>query len=262
MEYIKNNDLSERLVSIIIPTYNCGSIIGITLESIINQSYKNWEAIIIDDCSNDSTKQVIDVYKNKDNRIKYYRLEQNSGAAAARNKGVELAKGTYIAFLDSDDTWEPNKLLKQIKFMEDNQYKFTCTYYKKIDESGNELNIVVKSMKKYKYNDLLKDCPGNSTVIYNAEKLGKFIIPDIRKRNDYVMWLKVIKESDYLYCLEEVLSSHRIRSGSISRNKFSLVKYHWYVYFNIEKLSITKSIYLIIYWIIKSIFKSKHYKKK
>ena len=229
-----SNNYFEELVSIIIPAYNCENYIGITLDSVINQSYSNWEAIVIDDCSTDDTFKVVNRYENKDNRIKYHRLGINSGAAVARNKAIELARGKYIAFLDSDDTWEPKKLRNQIDFMELNDYYFTCTSYKKIDEDGKELSSVVKVSKKSDYNDLLKNCPGNSTVIYNATKLGKFFIEDIKKRNDYVMWLKVIKASKFIYGMDEVLSSHRIRKGSISQNKFSLINYHWKVYREID----------------------------
>lgn len=251
----------EDLVSIIMPAYNSSKFIGESLESIINQSYKNWEVIIIDDCSTDNTGEVVKKLMKKDKRIKYFRLEKNSGAAVARNKAIDFATGKFIAFLDSDDIWFPEKLEKQIKYMKENDYYFTCTSYSKINETGNFLNQIIMAREKSNYNDLLKTCPGNSTVIYNAEVLGKFIIPDIRKRNDYVLWLQVIKKAGYLYGIKEPLGSHRIRKGSISSKKFSLVGYHWEIYRNIEQLSLYKSIYLIVYWIIKSIFKKYRIKR-
>ncbi len=245
----------EELVSIIMPAYNCGDFIGTTLDSVINQSYKNWEVIVVDDCSTDNTADVVQEYIKKDNRIKYHKLEKNSGAAVARNKAIDLATGKYMAFLDSDDVWFPEKLTKQIGFMEENDYGFTCTSYTKIDEQGEYLNRTIVAQSKRDYDGVLKTCPGNSTVVYNAEKLGKFKIPDIKKRNDYVMWLQVIKKEKYLYGIEEPLGSHRIRTEGISRNKKSLVGYHWKVYREIENLSLLKSSYLIVYWVMATAFK-------
>lgn len=248
-------EIKEELVSIIMPAFNCEDFIGTTLDSVINQSYKNWEVIIVDDCSTDNTVDVVQEYIKKDNRIKYHKLEKNSGAAVARNKAVDLASGKYMAFLDSDDVWFPEKLTKQIGFMEENDYGFTCTSYTKIDEQGQYLNRTIVAQPKRDYDGVLKTCPGNSTVIYNAEKLGKFKIPDIKKRNDYVMWLQVIKKEKYLYGIVEPLGSHRIRTEGISSNKKSLVGYHWKVYREIENLSLLKSSYLIVYWVMATVFK-------
>jgi glycosyltransferase involved in cell wall biosynthesis len=255
MSDLKDNNKFEELVSIIMPAFNCGDYIGITIDSVINQTYKNWEIIVVDDCSTDTTKQVVNDYMLKDPRVKYYKLNQNSGAAVARNKAIDLAEGKFMAFLDSDDVWFPAKLTKQINFMKQYGYNFTCTSYTKIDEKGNYLNRTIEAQNKRDYYGVLKTCPGNSTVIYNAEKLGKFKIPNIKKRNDYVMWLQVIKKEKYLYGLEEPLSSHRIRTDSISSNKSSLVGYHWKVYREIEKLSFMKSSYLIAYWVFATVFK-------
>lgn len=248
-------DKKEVLVSIVMPAYNCEHFIGIALDSVINQIYQNWELLVVDDCSTDNTSQVVKEYVKKDNRIKYHKLERNSGAAVARNKAIDLATGKYMAFLDSDDVWFPEKLTKQIGFMEENDYGFTCTSYTKIDEQGQYLNRTIFAQPRRDYNGVLKTCPGNSTVIYNAEKLGKFKIPDIKKRNDYVMWLQVIKKAKYLYGIEEPLGSHRIRTGGISANKKSLVGYHWQVYREFEKLSLFKSIYLVVYWVVATVFK-------
>ena len=246
----KENDL----VSIIMPAYNCEEWIGITIDSVLGQTYQNWEIIIIDDCSTDNTSAVVMEFIKKNHRISYYKLEENSGPAIARNKALELASGKFIAFLDSDDVWFPEKLARQIKFMKENDYAFTCTSYTKIDENGKYLNRTIIAKSKQDYNSLLKTCPGNSTVIYNQEKLGKLKIPEIKKRNDYVMWLQVIKKGKYLYGLKEPLGSHRIRSDSLSSNKISLAGYHWKVYREIEKLSLLKSGYLLFYWFFNTVF--------
>lgn len=252
---VNDKETYEDLVSIIMPAYNCSDYIRETLESVLAQTYKNWELIIVDDCSTDNTAEIIKEYQERDTRIKYYKLSKNSGAAIARNKAIDVSKGKYMAFLDSDDIWFSEKLIKQIKFMKENKYDFTCTSYTKIDDKGNDLNRTIKAHSKLDYYGLLKNCPGNSTVIYNANKLGKFKIPDIRKRNDYVMWLSVIKKAGMLYGLEEALASHRIRKGSLSEKKVNLVRYHWKVYREIEKLSLIKSCFLIMYWIIVTVFK-------
>ncbi len=243
------------LVSIIMPVYNSEKYIGRTLESVISQSFNDWEIIIVDDCSTDNSANIIKSYMNEDKRIKYYKLKINSGAAISRNTAIKNAIGKYIAFLDSDDIWHPEKLSKQIEIMEKNDYNFTCTDYNKIDDNDLDLNKTIKADLRADYNRILKSCPGNSTVVYNSHAIGKFYIPNIRKRNDYVMWLQVLKVEKYLYGINQTLTSHRLRENSISSNKKSLVKYHWNIYRNIEKLSIRKSIYLIVYWIIKSILK-------
>ena len=248
----------ESLVSIITPTYNCGKFIAETMDSVINQSYENWEMIIVDDCSTDNTKEVVEEYIKKDNRIKYHILEKNSGAAVSRTKAMELAKGKYIAFLDSDDLWTKDKLEKQIKFMEENNYNFTCTDYEQIDEKGNSLNKIIKTKTKTNYNGVLLTCPvGNSTVMYNVEALGKFVVPNIRKRNDDALWLQILKKEEYIYGMKEVLMKYRIRENSISSNKLQLVKYHWILYRDIEKLSVPRSIFHIGYWGFLKIFRIK-----
>jgi len=243
------------LVSVVMPAYNCEDYIGMAIESVLKQYYQNWEIIIADDCSKDGTTEIVEDYKKKDSRIFYIRLPKNRGAAVARNKAIEKASGEYLAFLDSDDLWYPEKLKEQIGFMEENQVKFSCTAYGKIDDGGNSLDRKIVPEKKADYMGLLKNCPGNSTVVYHAGSLGKFFIPDIKKRNDYVMWLKVIKKAGYLYGIPKELSVHRIRKEGISSNKISLIAYHWKVYREFEGLSRVKSLFLIAYWIKKSVVK-------
>ena len=239
--------MEDKLVSIIMPTYNCAKFIGKTIESVIAQTYENWELIIVDDCSKDNTEEVVSEYK--DNRIKYHRLENNSGAAVARTEAMKKASGRYMAFLDSDDLWKKDKLEKQLEFMNKNNYNFTCTEYEQIDEEGNKLNKVIKVKKRADYNRILLDCPvGNSTVMYNVEKLGKFEVPNIRKRNDDALWLQILKKEKYIYGMPDILMEYRIRSNSISSNKLSLVKYHWQLYREIEHLSVFRSAFHICWW--------------
>lgn len=243
----------ENLVSIIMPAYNCEDFIAETIESVEKQTYQEWELLIVDDCSTDKTRDIVEAYRKKDERIILYKNGNNRGAAYSRNRAVKYAKGEFIAFLDSDDLWEKNKLEIQISFMKKNSCPFSCTYYKKIDETGNETGEIVKSKKELKYKDLLKNCPGNSTVVYNAKELGKFYIPNIKKRNDYVMWLNVIKKAKKVYTLNSCLGCHRIRGGSLSKRKVDLIQYHWIVYRKFEKLNIFYSCYLLLYWCLKGI---------
>lgn len=249
--------LTKDLVSIVMPAYNCENYIGAAIDSVISQTYSTWELIIVDDGSKDKTGKVVENYSLNDARVRYYKFPCNFGAAVARNKAVELSKGQYMAFLDSDDIWFPEKLEKQIKFMKKYNFSFTCTSYNKIDANGAELNQVVEVKSKSNYEDILKRNLGNSTVIYDSSVLGKFTVPKIKKRNDYVMWLQVIKKAKILYGLTEPLSSHRVRSDSLSKNKLKLVKYHWIVYRKIEKLSLIQSSYLILYWIFNTLLKFK-----
>lgn len=250
--------MEKGLVSVITPTYNCADFIGETIESVQSQIYQNWEMIIVDDCSTDNTKEVVDKYISKDSRIKYFCLKNNSGAAVARTKAMELASGEYMAFLDSDDIWPEDKLKKQLYFMKEHDVAFTCTAYEQIDENGKPLNKVINTVPKADYNRVLLDCPvGNSTVMYNVEKMGKFEVPNIRKRNDDALWLQMLKREKYVYGLNIVLMKYRIRHNSISSNKFKVIKYHWILYRNIEHLSVARSLFHIAYWCIIKVLKIK-----
>mgnify|MGYP000559832153 FL=1 len=239
--------MSKDLVSIITPTYNCAKFIGATIESVLNQTYQNFEMIIVDDASKDNTEEVVKSFKDK--RIKYIRLSKNSGPAVARNRAMEEAKGKYMAFLDSDDLWKKEKLEKQINFIKKNKYKIICSDYEQIDEEGNKLNKIIPCKKKVNYNGILLSCPvGNSTVFYDVSKLGKFKVPNIRKRNDDALWLQILKKEEYMYGQKEVLMEYRIRQNSVSSNKLSLIKYHWQLYREIEHLSVIRSVFHIVVW--------------
>ncbi|MBR6743028.1 MAG: glycosyltransferase family 2 protein [Clostridia bacterium] len=250
--------MSEKLVSIIMPTYNCANFIARTLDSVQAQTYKNWELIIVDDRSEDNTKEIVDEYIKNDSRISYHLLDANSGAAVARTTAMNLAKGSYMAFLDSDDIWMPEKLERQIKWMTDNGYAFSCTAYEQIDEKDNSLNRVIKTVKKTDYNRLLLDCPvGNSTVVYDVEKMGKFEVPNIRKRNDDALWLQMLKKEPYIWGMPDVLMRYRVRKNSISSNKFKVIKYHWILYRDIEHLSVIRSAFHIFFWCVIKVLRIK-----
>ncbi len=219
----------KPLVSIISPTYNDEKTIEATINSVINQSYKNWELLIVDDCSTDGTSDILKKYQKKDKRIKIFSLEEQSGAAEARNKALREAKGKYIAFLDCDDIWLAKKLEKQIKYMEDNKYYFTYTDYEYMDNEGNKLNMKRVCPKTVSYfRMLLGDSVGCLTVVYNREKVGLIQIPLLKKRNDYAMWCKALKKVRTGYKLDGILARYRISNNSISSGKKSkLLKYHY-----------------------------------
>lgn len=250
--------MREGLVSIITPTYNCGRFIGETIESVQKQTYTNWEMVIVDDCSIDRTKEIVEEYISKDARIQYYCLENNSGAAVARTRAMQLADGEYMAFLDADDLWTEDKLEKQLQFMKQNKYAFSCTSYEQIDEAGNLINKIVKTIPKTSYNRLLLDCPvGNSTVMYSVKKMGKFEVPNIRKRNDDALWLQMLKKEKYIMGMPDILMKYRIRRNSISSNKLKVIKYHWILYREIEHLNIFRSLFHIGYWCVIKVMKLK-----
>ena len=241
--------MEKGLISVIMPTYNCANFIGETIESVQAQTYQQWEMIIVDDRSTDNTKEIVEEYVKADDRIKYTCLEENSGAAVARTTAMELANGEYMAFLDSDDIWSEDKLEKQLSFMKEQDIAFSCTAYEQIDEKGEPLNRIIRTVPKADYNRILLDCPvGNSTVMYNVEKMGKFEVPNIRKRNDDALWLQMLKKEKYIYGMEPVLMRYRIRQNSISSNKLKVIKYHWILYRDIEHLSVARSVFHIAYW--------------
>ena len=244
----------EIEVSIVMPAFNSEQYIEEAMESVLCQTYANWELLVVDDCSSDRTPEIIKYHAARDGRIKPVRLDTHSGASKARNTAMTLASGIYIAFLDSDDLWHPEKLALQTDFMEKNNLLFSCTSYRKIDERGEDMGQIVAANETQDYEGLLRRCPGNSTVMYNARVLGKFTVPHIRKRNDYALWLQVIKKAENLYGLDEILCCYRVRLNSLSARKIPLVKYQWQVYRSIEKLPLGKSFRLLFYVISRRLY--------
>lgn len=250
-------DQSDIRVSIITPNYNGEAFIAETIQSVLNQDFLAWELIIVDDMSTDNSLEIIQSFE--DNRIKLIQLEKNQGAAIARNEGISQAQGRWIAFLDGDDVWMPDKLSHQINFMLKNNYAFTYTAYEKMNELGQQIGQIPVP-EKVDYYDLLKTCSiGCLTAIYDTEQLGKIYMPIIDKRQDYGLWLRILKEIDYAYGLNDNLAKYRVRSHSISSNKFLAARYQWLVYRKIEKLSFFSTLFYMIsyayYGVIKSYLK-------
>lgn len=251
------------LVSIITPTYNCGRFIAETIQCVQAQSYPNWEMIIVDDCSTDNTKDIVEQYQKEDVRVKYYCLPNNSGAAEARNEALRRAKGKWIAFLDSDDLWTHDKLEKQINFMVRNDCCFSYTQYEEIDEENTLLGVKVSGPSHISKKGMYSYCwPGCLTVMYDRELVGLIQIPNIRKNNDYAMWLKVIKKSD-CFLLKENLAKYRRRIGSISSGSYSsLIKWHYRLFREAEGSSKFVAVLLTVNNLFWGVIKKLFYVKK
>jgi len=245
--------MNQSLVSIIMPAYNAELYIKSAIESVIQQTYKNWELLITDDHSTDSTQQIVENYALLDRRIKLLVNSKNGGAGVARNNSIKAARGRYIAFLDADDQWLPEKLIKQIAFMQKNNYVFTFTAYQKVE--GNEKRAIITPPKYTTYHKLLGgNVIGCLTAIYDTEVLGKRYMPLIRKRQDMGLWLNILKDVQRAYCLNESLAFYRVDTG-MTQNKLEILKWQWRFYREELKLSVYKSAYHFFIYSVKGFLK-------
>ena len=241
--------MDNKKVSVVMPTYNCGRYIADSIRSIQAQTYENWELWIVDDHSTDNTSSEVAPFL-KDSRIHYIYLQENGGPAKARNEALRRAQGDYIAFLDSDDIWYPEKLELQLAFMAEKKCFFSCTGYRKMNESGQSLNtaILPHPCVGYWKTYFLSDPIGNSTVIYDRRYFGDRQVPLIRKRNDFALWLQLLRDGACCYGMDDILMDYRVRKQSVSSNKLGLIKYHWELYRHIEKRSLVVSILGVFTW--------------
>lgn len=231
-------------VSVIMPAYNSGKFIGQAIDSVVAQTYSNWELLIVDDSSTDDTSEIIRQRQAYDERIQFFQHETNLGTQYARNKAIEKASGRFIAFLDADDLWLPEKLEIQLKIMQKEQIAGCFSSYELIDEDGNEIGRKINALPKLHFQKLLKaNYVGNLTGIYDTKKLGKIYCPDIAKRQDWALWLEVIKKGGPLFGIQQNLAQYRVRKGSISNNKLEMLKYNFRVYHQVLSYS-----YLHSYW--------------
>lgn len=245
-----NLNESSPLVSVITPVYNSERFISKTIKSVQVQTFQSWEMVIVDDCSTDNTVSIIQHYQKKDSRIKLIQLSENKGPAVARNTAINYAVGRYLAFLDGDDQWTPNKLKVQLEFMHKYQIAFSFTKYKIIDENGNDTGNVIDIPNQVNYKELLKDnIIGCLTVMLDTDKIGKVQMIDIRSRQDYVLWLTLLKRGYQAYGIQEVLAKYRIVGNSLSSNKLKMAKQNWKVYREVEKLSFFKSAWNFMFYI-------------
>lgn len=225
-----NKKTSNCLVSIITPTYNSGQYITELIVCIQNQTFQEWELLITDDCSIDHTVDLVRKFIQYDRRIKLFQLSKNSGAGVARNNSIKEASGRFIAFCDSDDRWLPNKLEVQLQFLINQKTAFTYSSYLTQDENFLVTGRV-NAPKEISYKEILKNnYIGCLTAIYDTQALGKMFMPEIRKRQDWVLWINIIKRLGIVQGISEPLAIYTVRKNSISSNKFNLVKYNWIVY--------------------------------
>lgn len=251
------------LVSIIMPSYNSGKFIAESIRSVIAQTHTNWELLIVDDCSKDNTTDIIRNFAS-DPRIKLQILEKNSGAGIARNTAVSLSKGKYIAFLDSDDLWKPEKLDKQLQFMAENNQTFTFSFYDCISENGESLHKTIEAPRNLTYGKLFFcNFVGNLTGIYDAEFIGRIPISSIRKRQDWILWLTILKRIKKAKPIPESLAFYRVREDSISASKINLLKHNYTVYRKFHRLNAVVSVlcmcgFLVTQLLIKPTFVRKN----
>ena len=249
----------EKLVSVITPAYNASEYIGETIESVLNQSYTNWEMLIVDDCSKDNTVEIVSKYSEKDNRIKLLKHTENQGVAATRNTALKEAKGDYIAFLDSDDMWHSEKLLKQLVFMEENQYVLTYTGYQKYMSETKENGKVITVPEEMTYESIFYNTAiACLTVMVNKEKSGEFFMPLLNHTEDQCTWQSILKKCDCkAYGLNENLALYRVSSNSLTGNKVDAVKKQWNTYRKYHKLSVIKSFIYFTGYVLNAV--KKHY---
>lgn len=245
-------------VSIITPSWNSEKYIEKTIESVQNQTYSNWEMIIVDDCSTDKTVEIVEEISKIDSRIKLLRQSTNAGAAKARNRSLSESSGRYVAYLDADDIWKPTKLEKQIDFMKAQNCGFSCASYEVIDDEGNALNKEVHMLPSVDYvgfltNNLLQTVG----IMVDTSIIDKkyLVMPDIRRRQDAATWLQVLKAGYKCYGIDEVLAEYRRAENSLSSNKVKAVKGVWSLYRDIEKLSLPFSCYCFVRYAVMAVWK-------
>tara|TARA_B100000941_G_C28434634_1_gene516234 strand:+ start:178 stop:966 length:789 start_codon:yes stop_codon:yes gene_type:complete len=249
--------MNSPKVSVITANYNCENFLGQTIDSVLNQKFKDWEYIIADDGSTDNSIAIIEQKFKGLQNVKLLKLKSNSGPAYARNHALKKAQGRYISFIDSDDLWEPEFLEKMIAFMEEKQITFAYSSYCRITEDGQKLDQYTVP-DKVNYHDILKSCPiCPLTTIYDTSILGKVLMPDIPKREDYGLFIALLKKTKFAYALQKPLAHYRVREGSVSSNKIFIAKKQWDVYRRYEKLSFLKSVYYFTHYIFFSFLKYK-----
>lgn len=255
--------MQAALVSIIMPCYNSEKFIAQTIRSVQSQTHTHWELLIVDDCSTDATKQIVTDFIEEDPRVTFHQLRKNSGAGVARNQAVEMAAGKYIAFLDADDLWMPQKLEKQLAFMQTNDLPFTFSFYDCIDEDGNPLAKRIEAPKTIRYFQLFFcNFVGNLTGIYDVDYFGKIPISGIRKRQDWMVWLTVLRKIRKAKPVPESLAYYRVRRDSISASKFSLLQHNFAVYRLFHKFGVFTSLVCMCGFLFVQLLVKPRYTKK
>lgn len=251
----------KPIISIITPAYNAAAYISAAIESVLAQTFSDWELIIVDDCSQDETASIVKTYVQKDERIQLLPLHENSGSAVARNTAMDHARGRYLAFLDSDDLWLPEKLATQLQFMQEKDHAFSFTSYVRMHEDGTETSAIVKAPERLVYHDLMKQCViGCLTVMLDRDQIGPLKMPNMRTRQDYAYWLKIMRNGHKAYGIPKVLAKYRLVPDSISSNKLQAAKKNWHLYRHIEKQSFWKAAWYFSNYAVRSVLSILKYK--
>lgn len=246
--------MKQGLVSIIMPAYNSEKYIVESIESVISQTYKNWELIVVNDCSKDKTLEIIKKFSEKNDKIKIFNNEENKGVVFSRNLALKQSKGQYIAFLDSDDLWLEKKLEKQLELMKKEKCSFSITGYMQIDENGRDINCI-KAPLKLEYKEALKGNKiGCLTVLINKEEIGFFEMPNM-KHEDYATWLKIMKKGYNVCGLDEPLAKYRKGSHTLSSNKLKVIFWTWPIYRKELGINCIMSLYYLIQHLIRGMKK-------
>ncbi len=251
----------SELVSIIMPSYNTAEYIAESIRSVLAQTYEHWELIIIDDCSKDNTDEVVRPFL-KDSRIKYFKNIKNKGAALSRNRALRIAQGKWIAFLDSDDIWLPNKLMRQTQFMKKNNYHFSYTCYSEIDIKGRKTGVTITGPRRITRKEMYDYCwPGCLTVMFDAEMVGLVQIHNIKKNNDYAMWLKICQKTDCFLLKEELALYRQGRIGSVSTHSIkTMIKWHYKLFREAERMNPIKALFFTGRNIVFGLYKKMRYR--
>lgn len=233
------------MVSIITPVYNCEKFLNECIDSVINQSFEDWELILLDDSSVDNSKSIIKKYSASDSRIKFFFFTENVGSGVARNKGIEMAERRFIAFLDSDDYWHPDKLSKQIHFMLSNDIAFSYTRYFQLNKTDRPSKIML-SPKSVNYTQLvLNNYIKTLTAVYDSKKIGKIFMPNYRKRQDWGLWFNILEKTEKAYCITEPLAYYRSSNKSLSKKKVLLIKENFNFFRTFFKKNVFKSSFMM-----------------
>lgn len=234
---------ASPLVSVIIPIFNAEETLPVTLNSVLNQSRKDWEAFLIDDGSVDKSIEISKSFVNYDSRFKWVCTEGRHGAGAARNIGISTARGRYIAFLDADDTWHPEKLARQLDFMEANNAALSCTAYLRNNVSTGQKDIIGVPDVANRREILKVNTIGCSTVIYDTFQFGLRQMPLLRRRQDFVFWLNLLEDVEYVYGLPIALTTYHTGRESLSSNKFKAALNTWYAYYKLPDLTLKNAVW-------------------
>lgn len=247
---------NHPLVSIITPAFNASGFIEETINSVINQSYNNWEMIIVDDFSSDDTYEIANHYAKKDSRINVYRNEKNMGVAATRNKGLRIARGEFIAFLDSDDIWKKEKLESQLAFMFDNgvaiSYSYYCCF---VDDISHPIKLIKCPLKATQYSVVKSNYMGCLTVMVNKNKVGDFYMPNLNHGEDMLTWYGIMSKGFTARCVPEVLAYYRLSKKSLSSNKHKTAKKQWTIYREYLHFPFLKCVYYFTIYSILGLLK-------